>query len=56
MLSIGKAYAVDIAFSLRTSFNGIKLGILINIYSGILNTAEGAEILLGDIVISIIVV
>ena len=41
MPGIGKIYAAGVASSLRTSFNGIKFGILINIYSGVLNTIEG---------------
>jgi hypothetical protein len=56
MPGIGKAYAAGIASSLRTSFDGIRLGILIGIYGGVLNTIEGVEILLGDIIISITII
>ena len=56
MPGIGKVYAAGIASSLRTSFNGIRLGILISIYGGVPNTIEGTEILLGDIIISITII
>jgi nucleoside phosphorylase len=56
MPGMGKANAAGTASSLRTSFNGIKLGILVGICGGVPKTAEGAEILLGDVVISTTVI
>jgi len=56
MPGIGKVYAVGVASSLYTSFNGIKLGVLVGICGGVPNTIEGAEILLGDVVISITII
>ena len=41
MPGMGKAYAAGVASSLRTSFNGIKFGILVDICGGVLNTVEG---------------
>lgn len=52
MPGMGKANAAGVASDLRTSFDGIKLGILVGICGGVPKTAEGAEILLGDVVIS----
>lgn len=52
MPGMGKVNAAGVASSLCTSFIGIKLSILVGICGGVPKTAEGAEILLGDVVIS----
>ena len=53
MLGMGKVYIAGVASSLYTSFDGIKLSIFVGIYGGVPNTVEGAEIFLGNIIISI---
>jgi nucleoside phosphorylase len=50
---VGKASSASVAASFRTSFSGIKLGIIVSICGAIpLGTDDEREILLGDIIIS----
>jgi nucleoside phosphorylase len=53
MPGIGKASAASVAANLLSSFNGIKLGLVVGICSGVPNgTDDEKEILLGDVIIS----
>jgi nucleoside phosphorylase len=52
MPSIGKASAANVASSFRSSFVGIKLGLVVGICGGVPNGTDDKEILLGDVVIS----
>ena len=51
MPGMGKANSAAVASSIRTSFEGIKVGIVVGICGGAARTADGTEILLGDVVI-----
>ncbi|KAK6508675.1 hypothetical protein TWF506_010754 [Arthrobotrys conoides] len=52
MPGLGKAIAGRVAASLRSSFIGIKLGLVVGICGGVPENEDEDEILLGDIVIS----
>jgi nucleoside phosphorylase len=52
MAGIGKASPAAVASSIRISFKGIKLGLLIGIYRGALKTNNETEVFLGDVIIS----
>lgn len=49
---IGKAYAASAAASLRSSYGGLKLVLLVGVCGGMPYNQFGEEILLGDVVIS----
>src|ERR1700722_5459333 len=50
---IGKANSASAAASFRTSFTGIKLGIVVGICGGIpFGKEDGGEVVLGDVIIS----
>ncbi|KAF2238391.1 hypothetical protein EV356DRAFT_526156 [Viridothelium virens] len=53
---IGKSVAASAAASLRSSFTGIKLGLLVGICGGAPLSTDGTEILLGDVIISTAIV
>jgi nucleoside phosphorylase len=53
MLGIGKGSAASVASSFRSSFEGIKLALVVGICGGVPHrTDEEKEILLGDVIIS----
>jgi nucleoside phosphorylase len=52
----GKASSAAVASTIRTSFVGIKVGLVVGICGGVPIAADGAEILLGDVIISEIVI
>lgn len=54
--SVGKANSAAAASTIRTSFKGIKVGLVVGICGGVPITADGAEILLSDVIISEIVI
>jgi ankyrin repeat protein/nucleoside phosphorylase len=51
MPGMGKASSAAVASTIRTSFEGIKVGIVVGICGGAPRTADGTEILLGDVII-----
>jgi nucleoside phosphorylase len=56
MPRVGKASSTAVASTILTSFEGIKVGLVVGICGGAPITADGAEILLGDVIISEIVI
>ena len=53
MPGMGKGHSASVAAAFRSSFEGIKLGLVVGICGGVPREAEhGEEILLGDVVIS----
>jgi nucleoside phosphorylase len=53
MPGMGKSHAASVASSFRSSFEGIKLALVVGIYGGVPNgTDDEKEILLGDVIIS----
>jgi nucleoside phosphorylase len=52
MPSIGMVSAAAVASNIRSSFERIKVGIVVGVCGGVPKTAYGAEILLGDVIIS----
>lgn len=53
---MGKASSATVACGVRFSFENIKLGILVGVCGGVPKTPSGTEILLGDVIISNLVV
>jgi nucleoside phosphorylase len=51
MPAMGKASSAAVASSICTSFEGIKVGIVVGICGGAPSTTDGTEILLGDVII-----
>ncbi|KAL9627401.1 MAG: hypothetical protein Q9164_007618, partial [Protoblastenia rupestris] len=56
MPSIGTVSATAVAANLQTSFQGIKVAVLVGICGGAPTTSKGEEILLGDVIISTMVI
>lgn len=56
MPAMGKISAAVVASNIRSSFKGITVGLVVGICGGVPNTADGREILLGDVIISTSVV
>ncbi|KAF3185460.1 hypothetical protein TWF225_005242 [Orbilia oligospora] len=57
MPSMGKGTAANVAGSLRSSFPGIKLGLVVGICGGVpAGKNGGSDMLLGDIIISTVIV
>ena len=56
MPSIGMVSAAAVASNIRCSFGGIKVGIVVGVCGGVPRTADGVEILLGDVIVSTSVV
>ena len=52
MPSIGKVSSAAVALGIRTSFEGIKISIVVGVCGGAPRTIDGVEIFLGDVVIS----
>src|SRR5436305_5459772 len=52
MPGMGMISAAAVAFNIRSSFERIKVGIVVGICGGMPRTADGEEILLGDVIIS----
>jgi nucleoside phosphorylase len=53
MPGMGKSHSASVAAAFRSSFEGIKLGLVVGICGGVPQGAEhGEEILLGDVIIS----
>ncbi|KAF1957292.1 purine and uridine phosphorylase [Byssothecium circinans] len=52
MPGMGKASSAAVASHIRTSFERVKVGIVVGICGGAPRTPDGTEILLGDVVIS----
>jgi len=52
MPSIGMISAAAVASNIRSSFERIKVGIVVGVCGGVPRTADGVEILLGDVIIS----
>jgi nucleoside phosphorylase len=56
MPSMGTVSATAVAANLQTSFQGIKVAFIVGICGGAPTTSKGEEILLGDVIISTMVV
>ena len=56
MPSVGKASSTAVASTIRTSFEGIEVGLVVGICGGVPITADGAEILQGDVIVSEIMI
>jgi Phosphorylase superfamily len=52
MPSMGKASAASVASKLQTSFEGIKLALVVGICGGVPTRTDNEDILLGDVIIS----
>ena len=52
MPGMGMISAAAVAFNIRSSFERIKVGIVVGVCGGVPRTADGVEILLGDVIIS----
>ena len=52
MPGIGTISEAAVATNLCSSFEGIKVGIVVGICGGVPTTVSGGEILLGDVIIS----
>jgi nucleoside phosphorylase len=52
MPDMGMISAAAVASNIRSSFERIKVGILVGVCGGVPRTADGVEILLGDVIIS----
>lgn len=52
MPGMGMTSAAGVAAHIRSSFKGIKFGVVVGICGGVPKTIDGAEILLGDVIIS----
>ncbi|KAI9745266.1 MAG: hypothetical protein M1818_001546 [Claussenomyces sp. TS43310] len=48
----GKGAAANVAASLRSSFEGIKLALAVGICGGVPRSSDGSDILLGDVAVS----
>jgi hypothetical protein len=51
MLGIGKGSAISVALSLRVSYTGIKLALVVGIYRGVPFPHRSTAIVLGDVII-----
>lgn len=56
MPGMGMVSAAAVASNIRCSFKRIKVGIVVGVCGGVPRTADGAEILLGDVIVSTSVV
>ncbi|OQU96555.1 Tetratricopeptide repeat-containing protein isoform 1 [Cladophialophora immunda] len=56
MPSMGMINSAAVAANLRSSFRGIRLAMIVGVCGGVPTTPEGAEILLGDIIVSMSVI
>ena len=56
MPGMGMVSAAAVASNIRCSFGGIKVGIVVGVCGGVPRTADGVEILLGDVIVSTSVV
>jgi nucleoside phosphorylase len=52
MPGMGKGHSASVAASFRSSFEGVKLGLVVGICGGVPRAEHGEEILLGDVIIS----
>jgi nucleoside phosphorylase len=56
MLGMGSVSAIAVAANIFLSFQGIKIDLIVGVYGGVPTTSDGTEILLGDVIISTLVV
>jgi nucleoside phosphorylase len=56
MPGMGSVSAAAVAANIFSSFRGIKIDLIVGVCGGVLTTSDGTEILLGDVIISTLVV